>query len=79
MTLYWCDGEYMTAKKVRRIKKHEGFNFDRAFNKTVYVDTLGDKIRRAMKKAAYYFVLVVLTAVLMYLIYRTGHMYIMNR
>lgn len=54
VTLYWCNGEYMTAGKVRRIKRKEGFDFDTAFRKSVYVDTVGDRIRKATKKALYY-------------------------
>lgn len=44
--LYYCDGQYMKAKKIRRRYRKVGYDFDTAFRKSVYKESLGEKISK---------------------------------
>lgn len=48
--LYWVDGEFMTSRKARRIKKREGFNFETAIRKSVYKKTLNERLCESLSK-----------------------------
>lgn len=68
----WIDGFNYTKREYQKYFP-QGHGNRTAIHKTIYVESVGEKLYRTIRKAAYYGLLVVLTAVVLGIIYYMGH------